>query len=80
MAETTPPELLKEELFVDRLTDALSYMKDSVEWGFLKNYIIPERNLFSGKLTEVSAPKLVELLGELIKEGHRVVERIPLIY
>ena len=80
MAETTPPELLKEELFVDRLTDALSYMKDSVESGFLKNYIIPERNLFSEKLTEVSAPKLVELLGELIKEGNRVVERIPLIY
>ena len=80
MAETTPSELLKEELFVDRLTDALSYMKESVESGFLKNYIIPERNLFSGKLTEESAPKLAEFLGQLIKEGHRVVERVPLIY
>ena len=37
MAETTPPELLKEKLFVDRLTGALSYMKDSVESGFLKD-------------------------------------------
>ena len=46
----------------------------------LKTYIIPERNLFSGKLTEESAPKLAEFLGQLMKEGHRVVERIPLIY
>ena len=54
--------------------------KNREESEFLKYYIIPERKLYSGKLTEVSAPKLAELLGQLIKEGHRVVEMIPLIY
>ena len=64
---------------MNRLNDALSYMKYSLESGFLKNYMIPERNLFSGKLTKESAAKLTRLLGTLIKEGYRVVKRIPRI-
>ena len=69
LAERSGIELFKKELLVDRLMQALHFLRQCVISNNLPSYMIPARNLFSGKLDLVLRKKLNILLTELILEG-----------
>ena len=76
MCERTPPELFKLDLLLDRFSEALNYIHDSVADGVIPNYFIPERNLLDGLITPETHREITSLLSNLIDEGDNVVLRI----
>ena len=67
LAEETPLEKFQPRYLLDRLTDALIYLRESIQQKELYNYMIPEKNLFKGKLLSYSAEALVNKLNHVIE-------------
>ena len=69
MAEETPADQFKPEDLFERVVDAIEYLLVCVNRKKLKNYFIPERNLFLGKLEGKQRECLVKKLEELKDNG-----------
>ncbi|XP_045208793.2 uncharacterized protein LOC123560691 [Mercenaria mercenaria] len=53
IVETSPNERFSQQSLIDRLVDSLTYLKDCLSSNVLKSYMIAERNLFKGRITEI---------------------------
>ena len=76
LCERTPAELFKLEHLMERLSEALRYIYDSVVHGVIPNYFIPERNLLDGLIIPETHNEISSTLSTLIAEGDNVVFRI----
>ncbi|KAL3880423.1 hypothetical protein ACJMK2_032661 [Sinanodonta woodiana] len=64
---------------LDRVMEALYFLKSCVESENLPAYFIPENNLFDGKLNPCMAHPLSGLLNNLLSQGTRCVLTFPSI-
>ena len=70
LAVETPLEKYQPRYLLDRLTDALKCLRECIQKKWLNYYMIPERNLFKGKLTDSIAKVLVIKLNNVIESVH----------
>jgi len=68
--EETPMGDLTPETLVDRILTAFRHLKQFLENKFLPCYIIPERNLFDGRMNEVECALLLGEVDKIIDEGY----------
>ena len=66
LAEMKPVEEFNPDLLIDRLMDALTILRESIQAKQLKYYMIPERNLFTGKITDIQQFVLLDTLAQFI--------------
>ncbi|KAL3880429.1 hypothetical protein ACJMK2_032667 [Sinanodonta woodiana] len=64
---------------LDRVMEALYFLKSCVEIENLPSYFIPENNLFDGKLNPCTAAHFSGLLNNLLSQGTRCVLTFPSI-
>ncbi|KAL3880431.1 hypothetical protein ACJMK2_032669 [Sinanodonta woodiana] len=64
---------------LDRVMEALCFLKSCVESMNLPAYFIPENNLFDGKINPCTAALLSGLLNNLLSQGTRCVLTFPTI-
>ena len=76
MSELVPVEQFREVLLIERLMQALCYLKHCVKMNYLPNYMIPERNLLARKLTYPQRLELGNMLDELTELGGAVLLKI----
>ena len=69
MSERLRRDLFTIEQLGFRLSQALWFLKQCVTQNNLPSYMIPERNLFKGRIELSQKAKLLELLTSLIEEG-----------
>jgi len=67
--EETPMRDLTPETLVDRILTAFRHLKQFLENKFLPCYIIPERNLFHGRMNERDCVLLLGEVDKIIDEG-----------
>ena len=70
LAVETPLENYQPRYLLDRLTDALKCLRECIQKKWLNYYMIPERNLFKGKLTDSIEKALVIELNNVIERLH----------
>jgi len=68
--ELTPRRYLTPETLVDRILTAFCHLKQFLENKFLPCYMIPERNLFDGRMDEVECALLIGEVDKIIDEGY----------
>jgi len=68
--EETPMRSLTPETLVDRILTAFRDLKQFLENKFLPCYIIPERNLFDGRMNERECVLLIGEVDKIIEEGY----------
>ncbi|XP_052787414.1 uncharacterized protein LOC128222447 [Mya arenaria] len=69
MAEMIPSHHFKPEKLTYLGIIALTYLQRFVKERFMPYYMIPERNLLEGKLTEDNREQCMRILSELIDQG-----------
>ncbi|XP_053404623.1 uncharacterized protein LOC123553944 [Mercenaria mercenaria] len=69
MSEKIPQRKFCQDNLVARLGDAIKYLKKAVKENHLPNYMIPERNLFEGKLKGNEKALLMDKLNSLLENG-----------
>lgn len=67
LAETAPQHAFTPEKLFGTLIDALLVLKICIEKKHLKYYMIPERNLLHGKLSDDTQARLIAKLDEITK-------------
>ena len=75
MVELNPPDSFLQSQLIERVTGALVYLKDCLSSNELRSYMIDERNLFEGRITEDERCKLLTVLDILINEKEDVLQR-----
>ena len=75
MVETNPPESFEQSYLIDRLTDALMILKQSLSSNNLRSYMIEDRNLFEGRISDTEKDRLLDVLDVLIREKDDVLLR-----
>ena len=70
MVEKHPQEKFLPSHLIERLTDALVFLKDCLCSNDFRSYMIEERNLFEGRVTADEKEKLVTVLDTLISENN----------
>ena len=73
MVELNPPDSFLQSQLIERVSDALVYLKECLSSNKLKCYMIDERNLCEGRMTEDERCKLLTVLDILINEKTRCV-------
>jgi len=68
--ELTPMRDLTPETLVDRVLTAFWHLKQFLENKFLPCYMIPERNLFDGRMNESECVSLFREVDKIIDEGY----------
>jgi len=68
--EKTPIGDFTPETLVDRTLSAFRYLKEYLENQFLPCYMIPERNLFDGRMEPGECTKLLREVENIIGEGY----------
>jgi len=68
--EETPMRNLTPETLVGRILTALWHLKQFLENKFLPCYIIPERNLFDGRMNGSECVSLLKEVDKIIDEGY----------
>ena len=66
LAEMKPVEEFTPDLLIHRLMDVLTILRESIQAKQLKYYMIPERNLFTGKITDIQQFVLLDTLAQFI--------------
>ena len=79
MTEKMPTEKFQTKNLFGLLKVALKFLKQTIQKRCLPNYMIPERNLYDGKLTENERINVLKVLDELICrqnfiENHKELE------
>ncbi|KAL4226874.1 hypothetical protein ACF0H5_014853 [Mactra antiquata] len=77
ISEEETTEGFTDELFVDRVQQAIQKLLLAMETGQLPCYMFPSRNICTKKFTDEFRRKLSEELKTLLKEGISMVKRIP---
>jgi len=67
--EFTPIWAFTPSQFLDRVISTLCHLKRFLKRYFLPNYIIPERNMFLGRMTQVECKKMAVEVQNLIDSG-----------
>ncbi|XP_045215015.2 uncharacterized protein LOC123565068 [Mercenaria mercenaria] len=65
--------------FFDVLLYSLRYLKVSIEWKYLPNYMMPSRNLLESKVSVRDRTACVGRLNDMIEEGSDILLRCPLV-
>jgi len=68
--EETPLRDLTPETLVDRILTAFCHLRQFLENKFLPCYLIPERNLFDGRMNERDCVFLLREVDKIIDEGY----------
>ena len=66
LAETKPMHEFNPSKVIDRLTDALTMLRDAIQAKKLCYYMIPERNLLAGKVNDIQQKELIDFLNHMI--------------
>ena len=70
MSEKIPPEKFQNGNLFGLLRVALKFLKRTIQKRYLPNYMIPERNLYDGKLPENERIDVLKVLDELTCGGY----------
>ena len=69
MCEKLPCEIFREQNLVKMLIHAFEFLKECVSQNVLPNYMIPERNLFNGRIELAQRCELINSLSSVIENG-----------
>ncbi|XP_052064648.1 uncharacterized protein LOC127704568 [Mytilus californianus] len=78
--ETNPALGFSQSSLIDRLIDAILFLKQALESGYLESYMIAERNLFQGRITENERQTLLKKLDELLNERENMFKHCNKIH
>lgn len=69
LAETYPDAMFQSEMLICLILKALSWLKQALTLNFILYNMIPERNLFKEKISEIERKSLYETFSVLIRMG-----------
>lgn len=73
LAEKIAQEYFCDRQLLQRLQDALKYLKRSIQNAYLPCYMLPEKNLFAGKLKKEDQCLVIEKLDYILENGTELV-------
>ena len=76
VCENNPQESFTNDLLLERLLGTLSFLAECVQKETLPCYLIPDRNLFDGKISTKNKQAISELLLNMLSNGPGVVLKI----
>jgi len=68
--ELTPVENFTPATLIDKIMSAFHHLKQCIENNFLPCYMIPERNLFDGRIGQMECVVLLGEIENIINEGY----------
>lgn len=74
--ETNPSQRISQYSLIDRLIDAILFQQQALKSDYLENYMIAERNLFQGCISDNERKKLKIKLDELVNERQTYVQAL----
>ncbi|XP_052789659.1 uncharacterized protein LOC128224063 [Mya arenaria] len=78
--ETNPAKRFKNKYLLENVISCMKNLQDAIKTNQLRYYMIPGRNLLTGKINPEQQQLLIEKLHELITEGPQVILRCPKAY
>ncbi|XP_052064644.1 uncharacterized protein LOC127704565 [Mytilus californianus] len=78
--ETNPSQHFSHASLIDRLIDTIIFLKKALESDYLESYMISERNLFQGRITDMERTILLEKVDELLKERENMFKHCTKIH
>lgn len=76
VAENNPLGEFREELLTKLLLQSLVVLRSCVLMGYLPSYMIPDRNLLAGKITDEERMNITAMLNECINQGDNFIHYI----
>ena len=73
MIEKNPKECFTGSNLIDRLTDGLVFLKECLGTNTLRSYMIEDRNLLQGRVTDEERSALIKELDSLISEKENML-------
>ncbi|CAC5383881.1 unnamed protein product [Mytilus coruscus] len=80
MVETNPKETFSQNSLIDKLLEALLYLKQCLQSNILKSYMIAERNLLEGRIPENERKLLLKRVDEMINERENLLQHCTKIH
>lgn len=78
--ETNSSQNFSQTSLFDRLIDTILFLKQALESDYLESYMIAERNLFQGRITDNERKTLLKKLDELINERENMFKHCTKIH
>ncbi|VDI32292.1 Hypothetical predicted protein [Mytilus galloprovincialis] len=78
--ETNPRQQFSQASLIDRLIDTIIILKQALESNYLESYMIAERNLFQGRITDLERKILLEKVDELLNEKENIFKHCTKIH
>lgn len=78
--ETKPSQRFSQNSLIDRLIDAILFLQQALTSDYLENYMIAERNLFQGRISDHERKKLLIKLDELVNERENMFKHCNKIH
>ncbi|XP_052788442.1 uncharacterized protein LOC128223188 [Mya arenaria] len=75
--EQNPAKIFKKIYLLQNVISCLKSLQDAIKSNDLPYYMIPDRNLLTGRINPEQQRQLIEKLEELIEEGPSVILRCP---
>ena len=80
MVETNPKEFFAGSNLIDRLTDGIVFLKECLYMKTLNSFMIEDRNLLQGRVTDKGRNALIKELELLINEKENMLRRCDKIW
>lgn len=78
--ETNPSQHFSQASLIDRLIDTIIILKHALESNYLEIYMIAERNLFQGRITDMERKLLLKQVDELLNEKENIFKHCTKIH
>ncbi|XP_052819428.1 uncharacterized protein LOC128245342 [Mya arenaria] len=75
--EQNPTQIFKKQHLFQNVISCLRNLKDAIHANYLPYYMVPSRNLLTGRMIPDQQQQLIAKLDELIQEGPLVIMRCP---
>ncbi|XP_052789312.1 uncharacterized protein LOC128223898 [Mya arenaria] len=75
--EQNPAKIFRKKYLLQNVMSCLKMLQDAIKANNLSYYMIPHRNMLTGKINQEQERQLIEKLEKLIKKGPRVILRCP---
>ncbi|XP_060591205.1 uncharacterized protein LOC132746146 [Ruditapes philippinarum] len=79
-AENTPKNLFAPNLLLFRLFDALKFLQDCIKCNNLKSYMIEDRNLFFGRISELQKKLAIDKIDQLLSKDEQLIRETKKLF
>jgi hypothetical protein len=79
-AENTPKELFAPRLLLFRLIDALKFLQDCIRSNSLRSYLIEDRNIFYGRISENQRMPVIDKIDKLLNDDEKIIQEVKTLF